>query len=88
MNMNIYMLQYEKGCRNGSNSCKILKEAAEVLDYSQPKIINFSVELSVFPEECKVAKRKPLLKKDSLYAHIQKFSTFRLFFIFEKIFIY
>ena len=67
---------------------KFLKEAAEVLDYSQPKIINFSVELSVFPEECKVAKRKPLLKKDSLYAHIQKFSTFRLFFIFEKIFIY
>ena len=46
---------------------KFFKEAADVLAYTWSKVTNLSAELSVFPEECKVAKRKPLLKKDSFY---------------------
>ena len=42
---------------------KVLKGAVDVLAYSLPKIINLSVKLSVFPEECKIAKLKPLFKK-------------------------
>ena len=43
-----------------------MKEAADVLFYPLPTIINLSVKkLFVFPEECKIAKVKPLFKKGS-----------------------
>ena len=38
-------------------------EAADVLAYLLPKIINLSVKLLVFPDECKIAKLKPLFMK-------------------------
>ena len=44
---------------------KFLKEAADVLSYLRSKIINLSIKLSVFPEECKIAKLKLLFKKGS-----------------------
>ena len=39
---------------------KVLKEAADVLTYPLAKIINLSVKLSVFLEEFKTVKLKPL----------------------------
>ena len=36
--------------------------AANVLAYLFSKIINLAVKLPVFPEECKIAKLKPLFK--------------------------
>ena len=44
---------------------KFLKEAARVLAYSLAKMISLSVKLSFFPEKCKIARLKPLFKKDS-----------------------
>ena len=44
---------------------KFLKEAADELADPLSRTINLSVKLSVFPEEHKIAKLKPLLKKDS-----------------------
>ena len=41
-----------------------MKEAANTLSYL-PKIINLSTKLSVFSEECKIAKLKALFKKGS-----------------------
>ena len=46
-------------------TAKFLKEAADVLSYLRSKIINLSIKLSVFPEECKIAKLKLLFKKGS-----------------------
>ena len=46
-------------------STKFLKEVAGVLAYPFSKIINLSIKLSAFPEECKIAKLKPLFKKGS-----------------------
>lgn len=44
---------------------KFLKEAGDVLAYPLSRIVNLSVRLSVFLEECKIAKLKPLFKKGS-----------------------
>ena len=42
---------------------KFLRYGAEVLAFSLRNIINLSIKLSTFPEECKIAKLKPILKK-------------------------
>ena len=44
---------------------KFLKKAANVLAYPLSKIVNLLVKLSVFLEEGKIAKLKPLFKKGS-----------------------
>ena len=42
-----------------------MKIAADVLTFTLAKIINLSLKLSVFPEECEIAMLKPLFKKGS-----------------------
>ena len=42
---------------------KFLREGAEVLALPLRNIINLSIKLSTFPDECKIAKLKPLFKK-------------------------
>ena len=42
---------------------KFLRDGAEVLAVPLGNIINLSIKLSAFPEECKIAKLKPMFKK-------------------------
>ena len=42
---------------------KFLMDSAEVLAFPLRNVINLSITLSTFPEDCKVAKLKPILKK-------------------------
>ena len=42
---------------------KFLRDGAEVLALPFGNIINLSMKLSIFPEECKIAKLKPIFKK-------------------------
>ena len=42
---------------------KFLWDDAEVLALPLENIINLSIKLSTFPEECKIAKLKPTFKK-------------------------
>ena len=42
---------------------KFLRDGAEVLALPLKNIINLSIKLSTFPEECKIAKLKPTFKK-------------------------
>ena len=42
---------------------KCLNEAANVLAYPLSNVIIVTAKLSIFPEECKIAKLKPLFKK-------------------------
>ena len=42
---------------------KFLKDGAEVLGLPLEDIINLSRKLSTFPEDCKIAKLKPMFKK-------------------------
>ena len=42
---------------------KFLRDGAEVLALPLGSIINLSIKLSTFPEECKIAKLKPIFKK-------------------------
>ena len=44
---------------------KFLRECAEVLALPLGNIINLSIKLSSFPEECKIAKLKPVFKKSA-----------------------
>ena len=44
---------------------KCLRDGAEVLALTLRNIINLLIKLSTFPEECKIAKLKPLFKKGS-----------------------
>ena len=46
-------------------SAEFLKEAEDVLAYPLCRIINLSVKISKFPEECKTTKLKSLFRKDS-----------------------
>ena len=41
---------------------KLLRDSAEVLALSLRNIINLSIKLSTFPEECKITKLKPIFK--------------------------
>ena len=54
-----------KAARIDQVPSKFLKEGADVLTYPLSRIINLSVQLSVFPEECITAKLKLLFKKGS-----------------------
>ena len=42
---------------------KFLRDCAEVLAFPLRNKINLSIKLSTFPEECKIAKLKPIFKK-------------------------
>ena len=42
---------------------KFLRDGTEVLALPLRNIINLSIKLSAFPEECKIAKLKPTFKK-------------------------
>ena len=42
---------------------KSLRDGAKVLPLPLRKIINLSIKLSPFPEECKIAKLQPIFKK-------------------------
>ena len=42
---------------------KFLMDGAEVLALPLRNMINLSIKLSTFPEECKIAKLKPMFKK-------------------------
>ena len=42
---------------------KFLKDGAQVLALPLRNIINSSIELSTFPEDCRIAKLKPIFKK-------------------------
>ena len=42
---------------------EFLRDGAEVLALPLGNIINLSMKLSTFPEKCKIAKLKPILKK-------------------------
>ena len=44
---------------------KFLKEGASVLASPITDLINLSISLSSFPDDCKIAKLKPLYKKDA-----------------------
>ena len=44
-------------------AAKLLRDKAEVLALPLGNIINLSIKLSTFPEECKIAKLKPIFKK-------------------------
>ena len=44
-------------------SAKFLRDVAKVLALPLRNIINISIKLSTFPEECKIAKLKPIFKK-------------------------
>ena len=41
---------------------KFLRDSAEVLALPLRNIINLSIKLSIFPEQCKIAKLKPIFK--------------------------
>ena len=42
---------------------KFLRDGAEVLALPLKNIVNLSIKLPTFPEECKIAKLKPVFKK-------------------------
>ena len=44
---------------------KFLKEGAPVLDSPITDLVNLSISLSLFPDDCKIAKLKPLYKKEA-----------------------
>ena len=44
-------------------TAKFLRDGTEILALPVKNIINFSIKLSTFPEECKIAKLKPIFKK-------------------------
>ena len=46
-------------------SSKFLKDGAEVLALPLCNLVNLSIKHSLFPDQCKIAKLKPLFKKGS-----------------------
>ena len=52
-----------KATRMDQIPAKFLRKGAEVLPLPLIKIINLSIKLSTFPEECKIAKLKPTFEK-------------------------
>ena len=57
------MLSISKAAGMDQIPAKFLKDGAEVLALLLGNIINLSIKLSTFPEECKIAKLKPIFKK-------------------------
>ena len=56
-------LDTSKAAGMDQKPAKYLKDSAEVLASSLENIINLSIKLSTFPEECKTATLKPIFKK-------------------------
>ena len=44
---------------------RFLRDGAKVLGKSITELFNLSIEMSIFPDACKIAKLKPLYKKGS-----------------------
>ena len=44
---------------------RFLRDGAKILAKSNTELFNLSIETSIFPDECKIAKLKPLYKKGS-----------------------
>ena len=51
-----------KATRKNKIPAKFRKEGAEILVLPLRNIINLSIKLSIFPEQCKIAKLKPIFK--------------------------
>ena len=48
---------------NGLNPSKSLRDGAKLLALPLRNMIKLSIKLSTFPEECKIAKLKPIFKR-------------------------
>ena len=44
---------------------KFLRDGASVLAAQISDLCNFSISLTIFPDQCKIAKLKPICKKES-----------------------
>ena len=49
--------------KNAQNPDKMLKICADILCYSLTPIINLSITLSTYPDDCKKAEVSPVYKK-------------------------
>ena len=61
--MILFSLDTSKAAGIDLISAKFLKDGAEVLALLFRKIINLSIKIPTSPEECKIAKLKPIFKK-------------------------
>ena len=59
----LHSLDTSKAAGMNQIPAKFLRNGAEVLALPLRNIINLSIKLSTFPEECKIAKLKPIFKK-------------------------
>ena len=58
--------EWEQQRHHDIDSClKFLKEGAPVLASPITDLVNLSISLSLFPDDCKIAKLKPLYKKEA-----------------------
>ena len=58
-------LDASKGFGLDGISSKLMKDGPEVLALPQCNLVNLSIKESLFPDQCKIAKLKPLFKKGS-----------------------
>ena len=63
--MLLYFLYSSKPPGLDGISSTFWKNAAEVLALALCNHVNLSIRQSLFPDQCKIAKLKPLFKKDS-----------------------
>ena len=63
--MKKFLLSLDTSKATGKNKipAKFRKEGAEILVLPLRNIKNLSIKLSIFPEECKIPKLKPIFKK-------------------------
>ena len=59
----LHTLDTSKGAGMDQIPAKFLRDGAEVLALPLGNITNLSIQISIFPEECKIAKLKPMFKK-------------------------
>ena len=59
----LHSLDTSKAAGMNQIPAKFLRNGAEVLALPLRNIINLSIKLSTFPEECKITKLKPIFKK-------------------------
>ena len=62
---NSVLLKYKQGSRSESNSSKISERSCRFAGLCTVQNYNSSMKLTVFPEECKIAKLRPLFKAGS-----------------------
>ena len=58
-------LDTNKAAGTDQIAATFLRNSAEILAHLLRNITNLSIKLSAFPEECKIAKLKPTLKKSA-----------------------